>query len=416
VPVEIISVGSEFIVQHYRNSGIATIANHLLEMGIEVDYVSSVSAQETRLEEILRQAIGRSTLIFVLGGVSSGEYDVTKKLLTRVLKRRLVLSYKILDTIREQFELQGEVMPRSEEKRALVPTDSEILKNEIGVMPGFLFSQDKSHVILLPDNPEEIDGMLKKHVLPRLDPKTFRFGSVRGMIIKTCGVSLIKIKELLRTIQRDDSQRQTITYVTEDEETSVIVTVKGDVQSDVDYRLESLEAQIQKKLGKYQYGKGSQTLEEIIGSLLIKRKCTLALAESCTGGLMANKLTNMPGSSEYFERGVVSYSNEAKISLLDVSPNIIEKHGAVSAETAIAMAEGIRWIAQTSFGLAVTGIAGPSGGTPTKPVGLVYIALASDQAVTQWKKCQFYGDRLSIKNRAAQTALDMLRHRLLAEK
>jgi nicotinamide-nucleotide amidase len=131
--------------------------------------------------------------------------------------------------------------------------------------------------------------------------------------------------------------------------------------------------------------------------------------------LIAHLITNIPGSSEYFDRGVVSYSNDAKISLLDVSPNIIEQHGAVSAETATAMAEGVRWIAQTSYGLAVTGIAGPSGGTPEKPVGLVYIALSSEQGETQWKRCQFSGDRVAIKHRTAQTALQMLRHQLLVD-
>jgi nicotinamide-nucleotide amidase len=220
------------------------------------------------------------------------------------------------------------------------------------------------------------------------------------------------VKEWLKIIDRAN-RYHTISYVTNCEETSVIVTVKGDVQSFVDSKLEKIESQIRKKLGNYIYGKGAQTLEEVVGSLLTERKQTLALAESCTGGLISNMLTNVPGSSEYFEQGVVSYSNAAKVSLLDVSPTVLEKHGAVSAETAIAMAEGVRWLAQTSFGLAVTGIAGPSGGTAKKPVGLVYIALASDQADTQWRRYRFPGDRLMIKTRAAQTALDMLRQHLI---
>lgn len=412
MPVEIISVGSEFIIQNYRNSGIATIANQLLEAGIEVDYVSSVSAQESRLEEILRQAIERSRLIFVIGGVVSGEYDISKKLLTRVLKKRLVLSYKILDKIKQEFRARDEIMPRAAEKQALVPTDAEILENEQGNMPGFLFFKDHLHVVLLPENPQEIDFMLKQHILPRLDPKTFRFGSVSGFIVKTCGLAPSRLKDYLKGFDRE-SRDQTVSYVADGEETSIIVTVKGDLPGDVGNRVKAAEKQLHKRLGKYVYGTGSQTLEEVVGRLLIDLKQTLALAESCTGGLISSKLTDIPGSSEYFERGVVTYSNEAKISLLDVSPNTIDRHGAVSSETAVAMAEGIRWIAQTSYGLAVTGIAGPSGGTPSKPTGLVYIALASDGAETQWKKCQFSGDRLTIKTRAAQTALDMLRLQLL---
>ncbi len=412
MPVEIICVGSGFIVQDYRNSRIATIANLLLNVGIEVDYVSSVSAQESRLEEILRQAIRRSTLVFVSGEVISGEYDVIKKLLTRVLKKRLVLNYRILDKIREQFDLRGEVMPRTAEKRALVPTDADIIENKVGTMPGFLFSQEKSHVVLLPGKASEIKAMLKQYILPRLDVKTFRFGSVGGLILKVCGLPISHIKEELKSFDWD-SRYQAFNYVSDGEETSIIVTVRGGLQKDVDIGLEATEAKIRKKLGNSVYGTGSQTLEEVVGSLLAEKRMTLALAESCSGGLISHKLTNVPGSSAYFERGVVSYSNEAKISLLDVSPNIIEEYGSVSAETAVAMAEGVKWLAQTSLGLAVTGIAGPSGKTPDKPVGLVYIALSSDKAETQWKKFNFSGDRLSIKNKTAQSALDMLRHHLL---
>ncbi|MBD3305850.1 nicotinamide-nucleotide amidohydrolase family protein [candidate division KSB3 bacterium] len=414
MPVEIISVGSEFIIQDYRNTEIATIAYRLLEIGIEVDHVSSVSDQESRLEEILRQAIKRSTLIFVLSNVNSGEYDTTKKLLTRILKKRLVLNYRILDGIRNQYELQGDTMPRTAEKLALVPNDAEILESETGTVPGFLFSLDTTHVILLPDNTADIDTMLKTYVLPRLDPKTFHSGAVKGCIIKACGLATATVKEWLKGIRRDN-WRQTITYAADGEETSIIVTVRGTMQRDVELKLETLSAQIRKKLGNYVYGSGSQTLEGVLGACLKDRNDTLAVAESCTGGLIAHKLTNVPGSSAYFDRGVVCYSNDAKMSLLDVSPNIIEEHGAVSAETAIAMAEGVRWISQTSYGLAVTGIAGPSGGTPEKPVGLVYIALASASQKTQCHRKYFSGNRGEIKARTAQSALDMLRHHVLTE-
>lgn len=411
MPVEIISVGSEYILQRYQNSSVATIANCLLEMGIEADYVSSVVGDELRLEDVLRQAIERSTLVFVVGGVSSGEYDMTKKLLTRVLKKRLVLNYRILDKIKEQYKNQGEEMPRHADKRALVPTDAEILDNALGTFPGFLFSQEHVNVVLLPGNPHELEAMLHTHILSRLDSKTFRLGTVGAVMLKTCGMPTSTIKDLLKSLERAYRYHR-ISYVTDCEETSVIVTVRGEAQSYVESKLESLESQIRKKLGETIYGKGSQTLEEVVGSLLASKKQTVALAESCTGGMIASKLTNVPGSSDYFERGVVSYSNEAKISLLDVAPKIIEKHGAVSAETAIAMAEGVRWLAQTTYGLSVTGIAGPGGGTADKPVGLVYIALASEQGETQWQRCQFSGDRYIVRTRTAQTALNMLRKRL----
>lgn len=413
--VEIISVGSEYIIQHSRNSGVAIIAHHLLEKGIDVDYVTSVTPQESRLEEVFRQAIARSALVFVISGLSSGEYDMAKKLLTRVLKKQLVLNYKILDAINRQFEARGEVMPRSTEKQALVPTDAEILNTDRSPVPGFLFTQEDTHVALLPGNEQAIESIVVTHILARLDPKTFRFGNVGGLILKTCGLSAAQIKDYLKTLDREN-RNQTLNYVTDGEETTIILTVKADTQKDRDDLLATTEAQIRKKLGQHVYGTGSQTLEEVVGALLRDQKLTLALAESCTGGLISHRLTNIPGSSEYFERGVVSYSNDAKMSLLDVSPNIIEEHGAVSAETAVAMAEGVRWLAQTSLGLSVTGIAGPGGGTEKKPVGLVYIALASAQGQTQWQRCQFTGDRVTIKTKTAQTALNILRQHLTTRK
>jgi len=411
VPVEIISVGSEYIVQRYQNNSVAVIANRLLKTGVEVDYVSSVVGREAQLEEVLRQAIERSSLIFVVGGVSSGDYDVTKKLLTRVLKKRLVLNYRILDNIQAQYTSQGEKMPRHAEKRALVPTDAEILTNEIGTIPGFLFTQADAHVVLLPGNAHELDVMLKQHILPRLDSRTFRVGSIGACVLKTCGMAIEHIKDALRTLERA-YRHYKIDYISDCEETSIIVTVRGDGSSFVDSKLDAVESKIRQKLGNHVYGTGGQTLEEVVGDLLQERKQTVALAESCTGGMIASKLTNIPGCSAYFERGVVSYSNAAKISLLDVSPNIIEKHGAVSAETAVAMAEGVRWIAQTTYGLSVTGIAGPDGGTPEKPVGLVYLALASEQGKTQWHRYQFDGDRWMVRTRAAQTALNLLRQHI----
>ena len=391
------------------------IARQLLEAGIEADYVSFASGQESRLEDIVRQAIERSNLIFLVARVVSGEYDMTKRLVTRLLKKRLLLNYKLLDAIQAEYDARGEAMPPTAEKQALVPTEAELIDNPKGRVPGFVFSHEEKNVIVLPAAPEEIEPMLKIRILPRLDPKTVRVGAVNGMILKTCGLSLAKIKDLLKGVDREGGS-QWLNYVEDGEDISIILTVKGEMQSEVESRLKSLEEQIRKKLDPAVYGVGAQTLEEVVGKLLLDKKKTLALAESCTGGLIAHKLTNIPGSSAYVERGVVAYSNAAKMSLLDVSPNIIEQHGAVSSETAVAMAEGVRWLAQTSYGVAVTGIAGPDGGSSVKPVGLVYLAVASDTTGTHWRKCLFTGDRLDIKTKTAQTALNMLREELLNEK
>lgn len=411
MPVEIISVGSEYIVQRDTANSTAVIAARLLENGVDVDYVSAVVGQEERLEAVLRQAIERSTLIFVVGGVSSGDYDITKKLLTRVLKKRLVLNYRVLDAIKAQYAEQGEAMPRHAEKRALVPTDADILTNDIGTVSGFLFTRDHAHVVLLPGNMHELDVMMQQHIVPRLDAKTFRVASGGACVLKTCGIPVERLKDALRTLERAYRQYK-ITYVTDCEETMIVVTMRGEGPGFVDFKRDDVESKIRKKLGAAVYGTGTQSLEEVVGALLRNRQHSVALAESCTGGMIAERLTDIPGSSAYFERGVVSYSNAAKMALLDVPPAMLEKHGAVSAETAVAMAEGVRWIAQATYGLSVTGIAGPDGGTREKPVGLVYIALASEQQQTHWHRYNFEGDRRMIRTRAAQTALNLLRQHL----
>ncbi len=409
--VEIISVGQDLASGQTQNLGAAVVARELLQAGVEVDYTTFVGNREDYLEETLRQALLRSGLIFVLGGLGSHRYDITKKILSRVLNKRLVLDYKVLDKIKERFEKRGEVMPRAEEKQALILSETELLENPVGMSPGFLFHQGEAVVIALPGDPVEIKSIWTQEVLPRLDLQGLKKVPSDTLILKTCGLAESILEEWVRSVVRSQGNT-TFSLIPYGEEVEIAIEVKGESLEEVEALRRDLEYKLRRKLGSYLYGTGEQTLEEVVGSLLVLNRKTLAVAESCTGGLICHRLTNVEGSSRYFERGIISYSNEAKMSLLDVSPEIIREKGPVSAEAAIAMAEGVRWISQTSLGLATTGIAGPSGGTPEKPVGLVYIALAAEGRETKSERFYFSGDRNFIKLRASQMGLDMIRRHL----
>jgi nicotinamide-nucleotide amidase len=411
--IEIIGVGQDLISGQTSSLGPAVIARGLLQEGVEADYTTFVGVQEEHLEEVLRQALSRSQLIFVLGGLGAHYYDVTKKILSRVLNRRLVLDYKVLDKIKERFQKRGEGMPRSEEKQALILSETEMLENPVGISPGFLFKQGEATVIALPGDPVEVKAIWIKEILPRLNLKGMTKGSSHTLILKTCGLTEATLDDWLKTILRGQGNL-TWSLSPYGEEVEIFVEIRGENSEEVNALRRDLEQKLRRRLGSHLYGTDEQTLEEVVGSLLALHRKTLAVAESCTGGLVCHKLTNVGGSSRYFERGIVSYSNEAKISLLDISPQIIQEKGPISAEVVTAMAEGVRWIAQTSLGLGITGIAGPDGGTSDKPVGLVYIALAAEGRETKWERFYFQGDRSSVKLRAAQMGLDMIRKHLSA--
>lgn len=411
--IEIISVSQDLISGQASNPGIGVIARELLQAGVEVDYATLVGSREENLEEALRQALLRSSLIFILGGLGSNRYDITKKILSRVLNKRLVLDYKILDKIKERFQRRGEVMPRTEEKQALILAETEVLENPIGIAPGFLFMQDGIIIVALPGDLAEIKAFWSREVLPRLNLEGLKKEPSGTLIFKTCGLAESTLDDWLRSIVRSQEDLN-ISLIPYGEEIEILIGLKGESPEELDGLRQEIEHKIKRKLGSYLYGAGEQTLEEVVGSLLLTHQKTLAVAESCTGGLLCHLITNVGGSSQYFERGIISYSNEAKISLLDVSLQIIREKGPVSAEAAVAMAEGARWISQASLGLATTGIAGPTGGTLEKPVGLVYIALAAEGRETKFERFYFQGDRGSIKLRAAQRGLDMVRRHLLS--
>lgn len=408
---EIIATGSELLSGGVTDTNSVFLAEELLDIGIATAFKTVVGDDEKDLEDAVRAALARAEVVVVTGGIGPTEDDITRKAVSRVLKKRLVLSDDALKAVTAVFKAKGRPAPGASDRQALMPAGARLLVNPVGVAPGFFFIDGDSFLAALPGVPEEMQAMYREALRPALEEHFGGRAVIRRKVLHTCGLSESKVNELLQDILR---QKRPVVGLTA-REAGVDVRIVAQEGSGARSRssVERTETDIRKKLGDAVYGVDGQEMEEVVGALLLQRRTTLAVAESCTGGLIGARLTNVAGSSGWFERGVVTYSNAAKSELLGVPEELIEKHGAVSREVAKAMARGIRDSAKTGLGLAVTGIAGPAGGTPEKPVGLVYVALASPDGI-EVEKNLFLGTRNQVRQRTAQTALDKVRRYLIS--
>lgn len=408
---EIIATGSELLTGGVTDTNSLFLAEELLDIGIETAFKTVVGDNDKDMAEALRGAVARVDVVLVTGGIGPTEDDMTRKAVARVLKKRLVLSDDALKAVKSVFSARGREYPGANDRQALIPSGARLLSNPVGVAPGFYFKEEGRFVAVMPGVPAEMRAMFREGLRPVLNEHFGGKAVIRRKVLHTSGLSESKINELIQDILKQKRPAMGLTA----KETGVDIRIVARESSGARSRtvVERAEAEIRKKLGDAVYGVDGQGLEEIVGALLRQRKFTISVAESCTGGLIGGRLTNIAGSSDYFERSVVVYSYEAKTSLLGVPAGLIESRGAVSSEVAGAMAAGIRDQAKTTFGLAVTGIAGPGGGTPEKPVGLVYIALASKDGV-KVDEHRFLGTRELVRLRTVQAALDMVRRHLIA--
>lgn len=407
---EIIATGSELLSGGVADTNSVFLAEELLDIGIATAFKTVVGDDEKDLEDAVRTALARVDVVVVTGGIGPTEDDITRKAVSRVLKKRLVLSDDALKAVKTVFKAKGKPYPGANDRQALIPAGARLLANAVGVAPGFTFVEEGSFVAALPGVPAEMQAMFREGLRPALEEHVGGKAVIRRKVLHTCGLGESKVNELIQDILKQKRPAIGLTA----RETGVDIRIVAHEGSGARSRssVERAETEIRKKLGDAVYGVDGQAMEEIVGALLLQRRMTLAVAESCTGGMVGGRITNAAGSSAYFERGVVVYSNTAKTELLGVPAELIEKHGAVSREVAKAMAQGMRDRAGTSLGLAVTGIAGPTGGTPEKPVGLVYVALATPDGVAV-DEHRFLGTRGQVRQRTAQTALDMVRRYLI---
>ena len=407
---EIIAVGSELLTPERTDTNSLWLTEKLNEIGVEVKLKTIVGDDELRLEETIRDALKRSDIVITTGGLGPTEDDVTRQVSAKAIDRELVYHTELEDDLRKRFEKWGRKMPEINKRQAYVINGADVLPNPNGSAVGMFAKVGEKFFAVLPGPPRENQPMFIDYVLPHLKEAAGTI-FVKRRTLRVVGLGESALDEAIAPIYTTYKSVQTsILFNKTDVEVQISATDTDEAAAKK--TADELADRIVEKLGVAVFSFNGETMEEVIGKLLTERGKTVSLAESCTGGLIAERLTDIPGSSKYFLEGAVTYSNEAKISRLGVKPETLEKYGAVSEQTAEEMAFGMRERARTDFAVSITGIAGPDGGSEEKPVGTVFIALADAEGVRSMKFV-FPGDRYLIRWRSSQAALDFLRRRIL---
>ncbi len=410
--VEIIAIGSELLTPYYQDTNSLYLTQRLNELGFDVAFKTIVGDDIDDLRLRIRGALDQSDLILAIGGLGPTGDDRTREAFAAALNRKLVLSEDILQRIEERFKHRRIPMPPSNRKQAYLIQGADALLNKNGTAPGQWLEAGRKMIVLLPGPPGELKPMFEESVWPRLANK--RRGYLARKVLKIAGVTESKVETLIGDLypKRPDVR---VTILASPGQIEIHLTSFSFLDAaEAERKIQRLNKKLLSRLKNNVFSESGEELEEVVGNLLKKNKQTLAVAESCSGGLLSHRLTNIPGSSDYFLEAAVTYSNAAKTDLLGVSPSLIRTHGAVSFPVARAMARGIKKRARADYGLAITGIAGPTGGIPEKPVGLVFAALAWDGG-TAVQKSLFLGKRKQVKFQSTQKALEMLRRHLLQQ-
>ncbi|PMP93756.1 MAG: competence/damage-inducible protein A [Candidatus Aminicenantes bacterium] len=409
--IEYIATGSELLSPGFIETNSSYLAGKLEELGWKLNFKTIVSDRLEEIKLIFQTAQKRSWLIFISGGLGPTEDDRTRQAVAEILKRRLVFHKEILKNIRKRFESRGLTMTPSNRRQAYIIDGATILENPNGTAPGMWLEIRGQIIILLPGPPSELKPMVDNLVFPKLKP--FQRRKFLQAVLRITGAGESWIEDRIKLIYSKLPKKMELTTLASPGDVQIRLSMPTGRDEEKDQRkLEEIKKEILNLLENKVYSTDGQLLEQVIGQKLTANKMALACAESCSGGLLANRITNVPGSSNYFLEGLVTYSNRAKVRELGVPEELIKAKGAVSEEVAAAMAKGVREKAGADIGLSTTGIAGPGGGTMEKPVGLVYIGLASSDGV-KVERCLFKGQREQIKYQATQKALDMLRLKLM---
>ena len=406
---EILSTGDEVLTGMIADTNAAFLADQMGSLGFEVMRHTTVGDDRGMLEAAFRQLGESADVVLCTGGLGPTVDDLTTEIAAQVLGCELTLDEPALAYMEGLWKARGRTMPENNRKQAMIPAPAEVLANPVGTAPGFTARIGRAQFFFMPGVPREMKKMFAEQVVPRLErlrtePTVFEVRVYRtfGLTESGADLALAGLEERFPEVK--------LGFRAHFPEIQIKLTVKGPDIAAARSRLEAAADEVKQRLGAHVFSDGAP-IEEIVGAGLRREKATLATAESCTGGLVAQMLTAIPGSSDYVDRGFVTYSNQAKMDLLGVTEEILRDHGAVSEPCARAMAEGARTRAGTTYAVAVTGIAGPGGGTPEKPVGLVYVALAApDRTVV--RRLRWTGQREQIRAISAMVALDMLRRRL----
>lgn len=416
---EIIAIGTELLIGGRSDFNSLFLADELGRLGIAVRFKSVVGDNREDIVTALQTAVKRSQVIVMTGGLGPTVDDCTREGVAHATGHRLGRRREALNGMMARLAQWGRVPSSAQLRQAMIPSGAIVLKNPIGSAPGFCLSWRKTLIVSLPGVPREMEEMMQQEVVPLLRAATESSGrSPRSPIVRqvfhTFGLAEADVDTKLKGLIPKGAPVD-VGLLASPMGVLVSLTTKGNQSASERNRdlLQKLVHDVRSRLSDWLFAEGRDTMEEVVGRELIKQGLMLAVAESCTGGLIGHRLTQVAGSSVYMDRGAVCYSNRAKTEMLGISAELIARHGAVSKEVAAAMACGIRERASVSVGLSVTGIAGPGGGTETKPVGLVYVGLDGGTGRPIAREFRFHGDRHVIKQRSSQAALDLLRRWLL---
>ena len=406
---EIIAVGSELLTPLYQDTNSLFLTERLNSLGIEVRFKTVVGDRADDLATALREALSRSPLIILTGGLGPTEDDLTRGVVSGVLRRPLREVPEIRRQIQERLARFGRPMAENNLRQAMVPEGAVWLENNNGTAPGIWIEHDHNIVVLLPGPPGELEAMFDAACVPRLAQASME-QRIKTRVYKVVGLPESEVDKRAAAIYQA-YENPTTTILAKPGAIEIHLRARAATDQEAEARLAELGDQIELALGEYIFSTHGESLEEVVGMYLVMRQKTVAVAESCSGGLLAERLTRNSGSSNFFLGGAICYSNALKTSLAGVPTTLIEEHGAVSQPVAQAMAEGIRARTGASLGVGITGIAGPAGGSPEKPVGLVFIGLA-DERGTQVREFRFPGNREKVRLWATQMALEMIRRRI----
>ncbi|GJL64408.1 MAG: competence/damage-inducible protein A [Nitrospirales bacterium] len=413
---EIIAIGSEFLHGGRLESNSIFLAEGLAECGIAVEWKTLVGDSEKNIALAITTAVRRANVVIVTGGLGSTVDDCTREAVAAVTGQKLRRRLKAFTALKTRYAAHGRPLTKVVSRQAFLPVGAEMLENPVGSAPGFLLEWKRSVIIALPGVSKEAQAMFKVQVVPRLASRVSQSTKLQQKMFSTVGLTELQVEDRL---QPSIQQYQSVQLSLLASVLGVTVVLRAWVRpgsgrsTNQNFsEFEHLVSVVRQTLGDSVYAEDEHTMETVVGQQLQSASLSLALAESCTGGLIGHRLTQIAGSSAYLDRSFVCYSNQAKQDLLAVPRKLLNRHGAVSEPVARAMAVGARKQSRADVGLSVTGIAGPSGGTASKPVGLVFIGIAGPYG-TYAKPFQFYGDRQDVKMRASQAALNILRLYLL---
>jgi nicotinamide-nucleotide amidase len=406
---EIVAVGSEMLTPERVDTNSLYLTGELNNLGVEVVAKCVVGDHLDRLAEAVRQALARSEIVILSGGLGPTEDDVTREAVAQALGRKLIFHPEIAEALERRFAQANRKMAEVNKRQALVIEGADVLPNDRGSAPGQWLEDSGSAVMLLPGPPHELQSMFERECLPRLS-RVAPPQAIRTVVLRVAGMSESDLDQLISPVYKK-YQNPVTTILAANGEIQVHLRARCATEAEADALLSEVAAPIELLLGDRLYSRNGDPLEVVVGNLLRDRRATVSVAESCTGGMLGERLTSVPGSSDYFVGGFIAYADAMKVELLGVPPEILKQHGAVSQETAEAMAAGARRRTGATYALSITGIAGPDGGSELKPVGSVYVAIADD-AGTLTVHRRFLGDRQRIRLFTVQMALDLLRRRI----